>query len=382
MLQPTPLLLFIVACGAPALVDGFNTLGPLGLARARNAKALSPTRRFSPTRAAHARTHMQHDGEISERDTDGLSDLSLLGAFGKLRAGVPTKTRELAKTSRINESFEIQCEKASYLLKINRQCSASQMFEGEAASQQALRFAGMMCPKTLRLGDLPHGGSYMIQEFHNFDQDVLQQPETQRALGIMLARMHSHHPERHTQFGFGLDTCLGTRPMDNSFSDSWTDFFINQRLRPHFDLVVEQFPEEGRELVLLAPLIFDKARSVLDQDSVKPSILHGNLSPRRTGAVTQERNGLATTHVYLTGPCSFYGDSEFDMAFEDWPIPESRPDFSPYFYKGYYSTLPRRPGHQRRRQVYQLFHLLNGALMNGGPYIHHAVQAAYRFLTL
>jgi hypothetical protein len=25
-----------------------------------------------------------------------------------------------------------------------------------------------------------------------------------QALGILLARMHSHHPERHQQFGFGL----------------------------------------------------------------------------------------------------------------------------------------------------------------------------------
>lgn len=71
-----------------------------------------------------------------EMSETGLSDLSLLGAFGKLRAGVPTKSRELPKPSRINESFEIQCEKASYLLKINRHFSAAQMFEGEAASQQ------------------------------------------------------------------------------------------------------------------------------------------------------------------------------------------------------------------------------------------------------
>ena len=49
------------------------------------------------------------DGEeINEREMTGLSDLSLLGAFGKLRAGLPTKTRELPKPSRINESFEIQ----------------------------------------------------------------------------------------------------------------------------------------------------------------------------------------------------------------------------------------------------------------------------------
>jgi len=45
---------------------------------------------------------------IGEREAKGLSDLSLLGAFGKLRAGLPTRTRELPKPSRINESFEIQ----------------------------------------------------------------------------------------------------------------------------------------------------------------------------------------------------------------------------------------------------------------------------------
>ena len=28
-----------------------------------------------------------------------------------------------------------------------------------------------------------------------------------------MARMHSHESERHQQFGFGLNTCLGTLPM-------------------------------------------------------------------------------------------------------------------------------------------------------------------------
>lgn len=106
-----------------------------------------------------------NEDEMSESEMTGLSDLSLLGAFGKLRAGLPTKTRELPKPSRINESFHIQvrhaafildntciipffadddtcawqCEKASYLLKINRRLTASQMFEGEAASQQVYK---------------------------------------------------------------------------------------------------------------------------------------------------------------------------------------------------------------------------------------------------
>ena len=79
-------------------------------------------------------TRMQYDdGEITEREVSGLGDLSILGAIGKLRAGVPSKTRELAKTNRINESYEIQCEKASYLLKINRRLAAHELFEGSIA---------------------------------------------------------------------------------------------------------------------------------------------------------------------------------------------------------------------------------------------------------
>jgi hypothetical protein len=32
-------------------------------------------------------------------------------------------------------------------------------------------------------------------------------------------------------------------------------------------------------------------------------------------------------------------------------IREARPDFSPHFYRGYYSTISRRAGHEKRRQV-------------------------------
>jgi hypothetical protein len=31
-------------------------------------------------------------------------------------------------------------------------------------------------------------------------------------------------------------------------SNSWSDFFINRRLRPHMHLVIDKFPEEAREV--------------------------------------------------------------------------------------------------------------------------------------
>jgi hypothetical protein len=108
-----------------------------GCVRSPRNALLGPMSRRAGRHVAVVAPQMLSGGaDEAEMSEVGLGDLSVLGAFGKLRAGVPTKTRELPKPSRINESFEIQCEKASYLLKINRHCSAAQMFEGEAASQQ------------------------------------------------------------------------------------------------------------------------------------------------------------------------------------------------------------------------------------------------------
>jgi hypothetical protein len=73
-------------------------------ARALTARRPGPPRggsRGVKRAARRASPSMQHGGGesseevIGERESKGLSDLSLLGAFGKLRAGMPTSTREL-----------------------------------------------------------------------------------------------------------------------------------------------------------------------------------------------------------------------------------------------------------------------------------------------
>lgn len=100
--------------------------GDADLTRSPRSLTRSLTHRESVRGAHLAGAHM-HDGgggiggaggyedELSERESKGLSDLSLLGAFGKLRTGLPTKTRELAKPSRINECFEIQVAMLQHL---------------------------------------------------------------------------------------------------------------------------------------------------------------------------------------------------------------------------------------------------------------------------
>ena len=113
------LLLVDAAAGAevyrrrPAFCDASVGVGAVSC----RARALATRRQGAGPRVMVPRVvgpFMQLEGAggsedgIGEREAKGLSDLSLLGAFGKLRAGLPTRTRELPKPSRINESFEIQ----------------------------------------------------------------------------------------------------------------------------------------------------------------------------------------------------------------------------------------------------------------------------------
>ena len=46
--------------------------------------------------------------------------------------------------------------------------------------------------------------------------------------------------------------------------------------------------------------------------------------------------------------------------------------FSAEFWKGYRSVLPEAPGFKRRRPLYELYHILNHALLFGSGYLGQA----------
>jgi protein-ribulosamine 3-kinase len=178
----------------------------------------------------------------------------------------------------LNECYKFSCETASFFVKINRSFSAREMFEGEAGSLQALRFAGMNAPAPLKVGDLPHGGSYLIMDHVAFEPDLMLEPSSQAKLGEAIAQMHLHQPERHQFFGFGLPTRLGTVEMENKFCASWAEFFVESRLRTALESVGDKKCQSAI-LVDRAEEICEKASGMLREidETIRPSVLHGDL---------------------------------------------------------------------------------------------------------
>lgn len=303
-----------------------------------------------------------------------IGDLAILGALKKLRGGDVTKTRALHYPGSLNECYKFSCETASFFVKINRSFSAREMFEGEAGSLQALRFAGMNAPAPLKVGDLPHGGSYLIMDHVAFEPDLMLEPSSQAKLGEAIAQMHLHQPERHQFFGFGLPTRLGTVEMENKFCASWAEFFVESRLRTALESVGDKKCQSAI-LVDRAEEICEKASGMLREidETIRPSVLHGDLWLGNAGATGEGK-------VIVYDPSSFYGHSEFDLAFREWPAKNGFPGLGSEFWTAYHWTQPREPGFEERHDLYKLFHLLNHAGMYGHEYVLMAEEVAERVL--
>ena len=164
------------------------------------------------------------------------------------------------------------------------------------------------------------------------------------AFGQGLAAMHRHtaHNER---YGFERDNFIGRLPQANDWSETWPAFFREKRLRPQ----VERARANGRwRSGWDAPLDALLGRLAALFPSRPPaSMLHGDLWG---GNFLATPNGEAA----LIDPAAYYGHREADLAMTELFGGFQRP-----FYDAYRAAWPLEDGYEARRDVYNLYHLVN-----------------------
>ena len=85
---------------------------------------------------------------------------------------------------------------------------------------------------------------------------------------------------------------------------------------------------------------------------------------RKGGGDETERGGNDGTAAWaILDPAAYYGhhEAEFGMS---WCA-----SFSPDFWRGYRGVIPEAPGFQKRRKLYELYHIANHAVLFGGGYV-------------
>lgn len=180
--------------------------------------------------------------------------------------------------------------------------------------------------------------------------------------GAGLAALHRQAAD---DFGFDRDNFIGRLPQQNGWMERWPAFFRDRRLAPQ----VRMARDRGRwQRGWDAPydVLVDRLDDLLPA-APAASVLHGDLWG---GNFMVADDGTPT----LIDPAAYYGHREADLA-----MTELFGGFEVRFYDAYRGAWALEPGYDERREVYNLYHLVNHLNHFGGSYAGQVERILRRF---
>ena len=214
-------------------------------------------------------------------------------------------------------------------------------------------------PKVIRRG--MHDDIAWLALEHLQLQDRTERSDAE--LGRQLANLHRQGADR---FGWHRNNYIGLTPQHNPKTESWTEFFLFQRLGFQFDRLISNHPDEG--WAELKQAIFGHWHAHHAQHQPPPALVHGDLWRGNAAA-------LISGDPVVFDPAVHYGDRETDLA-----MTHLFGGFSQAFYRAYEDTWPLPAGHEQRRLHYKLYHVLNHANLFAGGYLESVKRLSRRIL--
>jgi fructosamine-3-kinase len=255
----------------------------------------------------------------------------------------------------INSGYVLTDGPQSYFVKLN-QASQISMFEAEAAGlDEMVASQTIRVPKPICWGTA-NTSAYLVQEWLDFGRTA---GSAWAEMGRQLAAMHQWMPPPSSPsqsasrgaFGWHRNNTIGSTPQVNSWTEDWTEFWVKHRIGYQLQLAHRRgghFPQADR--------LLDSIPQLLAGHYPQPSLVHGDLWS----------GNAATTKVgepVIFDPATYYGDREVDLA-----MTELFGGFPSEFYRGYNKVYPLDSGYQRRKVLYNLYHILNHFNLFGGGY--------------
>jgi protein-ribulosamine 3-kinase len=260
----------------------------------------------------------------------------------------------------INEAYRLEgADSSSYFLKLN-DIRHLPMFVAEAQGLNAIA-----ATHTLRVPlPITHGSAgrqcYLVLEHLELGSHG-----DAKLLGEQLAALHRCAGK---SFGYTQDNFIGTTPQPNSWTNNWVDFWREHRLNYQLRLAAEN--GYGDPLQRLGEKLSDVLHAFFAGYTPQPSLLHGDLWGGNHAF-------LADGTPAIFDPASYYGDRECDLA-----MTELFGGYPADFYDAYRATYPLDAGYATRRDLYNLYHILNHANLFGGGYARQAEQMMQRLLAM
>lgn len=182
-----------------------------------------------------------------------------------------------------------------------------------------------------------------------------------RALAIL------HKEGRSVDCGFSSDNWIGSNRQSNQRMSSWHDFFAERRLGYQWRMARMKGFGQASEDKSMESLLNRLPELLPDIDGGQASLLHGDLWGGNWMADS-------TGRAWLIDPAVYYGHREADLA-----MTELFGGFPAGFRQGYEDEWPIEPGFNERRDLYNLYHILNHANLFGSSYWNSAIGIVKRY---
>lgn len=257
----------------------------------------------------------------------------------------------------INQAYRLADARSAWFVKSNS-VAALAMFEAEAAGLRALSDTGLRTPRPLCTGTTGQE-SFIVLEYLELGRP---RADGWRLAGERLAALHGHGADA---FGWERDNTIGATPQENAWDSDWIRFWRERRLG--FQLAEASRNGHRGRVIELGERLLEAFPALLDHQP-RPALLHGDLW---SGNLAFDASGEPVVY----DPACYFGDADADLA-----MTELFGGFDHAFHEAYRSCRPAEPGYAVRRDLYNLYHVLNHLNLFGGGYLQQSIRLLERLL--
>ncbi len=286
-------------------------------------------------------------------------DEAVKGVFGP---SVSPVRRQRVSGGDIALSYMLELSNGGQVFLKRSRTGHKDMFLAEARGLSALRETGTIgVPLPLAAG-AGEDGAFLLMEYLEAGR---RRPDYWEIFGRELAALHlaPREPMPGGRFGFPTDNYIGLTPQQNAPMDSWADFFRERRLLPQMKLAWGALDEGTRRSL---SRVAERLDSLLPEPEL-PSLIHGDLW---SGNAVTGPDGRA----WIVDCAAYVGHFEAELA-----MTELFGGFPERFYLAYNEVNPIDRDYASRRDLYNLYHLLNHLNLFGPAYLGAVSSAAARY---
>jgi fructosamine-3-kinase len=251
----------------------------------------------------------------------------------------------------INQTYKIEVAPAyarDFFCKINTITKFPSLFASEQkgltllARQQVIRVPAVLA--------IAEAGDHQVLLLEWIEQG-LRTDAFWKKFGEQLAALHQL---KGSHFGLDTDNYMGSLPQHNKPADTWTDFFIHQRLQPQIELALTNRLLEPAQAKGFEQL-YTKLPDIFPEEP--PCLLHGDL---------WSGNYLCddAQQPVLIDPAVYYGHRSIDLA-----MTILFGGFDQLFYDSYHYHYPLPANYRQQWEVCNLYPLLIHLNLFGKSYL-------------